>query len=75
VVPIPHDYLAFFVLDDSAALVIATFWTDRMGRDCNAALRAIADLTLLHVVVRASFAGTAVGVFAFGDSHRWEVRI
>jgi hypothetical protein len=67
--------LAFFVLDDRAALIVATFRTNRVGRDSTAALRAVADLTSLDSVVRASFAGSAVGVFAFWDSHRGRVQI
>ena len=66
--------LAFFLLDDGPSLVIAAFRANRVGRNSGAALRAIADLTLLDVVVGASFASSAVGMFAFGDSHRCVVR-
>ena len=63
--------LAVFVLDDRPPLVITAFWANGVGRNSATAAGAIADRTLLDVVMRASFAGTAVGMFAFGDSHRW----
>ena len=58
------------MLNDGPPLVIAAFRANRMGRNSSAALRAIADLTLLHVIVGASFAGSAIGMFALWDSHR-----
>jgi hypothetical protein len=70
----PTDFisrLAVFLLDDRPALVIAAFWANGVGRSRSTATGAIADRALLDVVVRASFAGSAVGMFTFGDSHRW----
>ena len=58
------------MLDDSPSLVIPAFRANRVGRDGNIALWAIANLTLLDAVVGASFACTAVGVFSLGNSHR-----
>ena len=57
-------------LYDGASHVVATLGTDRVGGDSSAALGAVADLTLLHVIVAASFTCSAVGVFSFWDSHR-----
>lgn len=62
--------LAVFVLDDSTTLIVSAFWADRVGRYRGAALRAVADLTLFHTIVRASFTSSAVRVFSFRDSHR-----
>jgi hypothetical protein len=61
--------LAFFVFDNGPTLVVTTFGANGVGRNGRATLRAIADLTLLDVVVGASFASSAVGMFSFGDSH------
>jgi hypothetical protein len=66
--------LAFFVLDHCPSLVIATFGANCVGRNSTAALGAIADLTPLYAMVRASFAGSAVGMFTFRDSHGCIVR-
>jgi hypothetical protein len=62
--------LAVFLLDDRPPLVITAFWANGVGRSRSTAIGAIADRALLDVVVRASFAGSAVGMFTFGDSHR-----
>jgi len=72
--PIPRR-LRFLVLDDSPALVIATFWADRVSWNGDTALRAVADLTTFDPMMGASFSSTAIGMFAFGDSHCWVVRI
>ena len=62
--------LAFFVLNDSPTHVVPAFRANGVSRNGNAALWAVTDLTLLHVVVRASLTRSAVGMFAFWDSHR-----
>ena len=67
--------LRFFVLDDRTALVIAAFWADRVSWNSDTALWAVADLTTLDPMMGASFSCTAIGMFAFGDSHCWVVRI
>ena len=56
--------------DDGPALVITTLGTNGMGGNSGAALRAIANLTPFDVVVAASFAGSAVGMLAFWNSHQ-----
>ena len=58
------------MLDDSPTLVIPAFRANRVGWNGATALRTVADLTLLDMVVRASFACTAVGVFTLWNSHR-----
>ncbi len=64
--------LVLVVLDDGPPLVIAAFGANRMGWNRGAALRAVADLALLDMVVSASTASSGVGVFSFWDSHRCE---
>ncbi|TWT52583.1 hypothetical protein Pla22_02070 [Rubripirellula amarantea] len=61
--------LRFLRLNYGAALVIATFWAYRVRWHSTAALWAISDLTLFHVVVATAFASSAIGVFTFWDSH------
>ena len=68
--PLRDPPLVFFVLDDGPTLVIAALGTNRVRRDGTAALRAVTDLAALDVVVGASLAASAVGVFSLGDSHR-----
>lgn len=61
--------------DDRAAHVVAAFGAHSVGWHRGAALRAIGDLTLLHPIVRATFASAAVAVFAFGDGHDVETKL
>lgn len=58
------------MLDDGPTLVVPTFRANRVGWDRVVALWAVADLTPLDMVMGASFACSAVGMFALGNSHR-----
>ena len=62
--------LAFLRLDQRPPLVITTLGADRVGRNGTAALGAIRDLAFFDAVMRSALAGTAIGMFAFGDGHR-----
>ena len=58
------------MFDNRAALVVTAFRADRVCWDSVAALGAVPDLAFLDPIMTASFAGTAVRMFAFWDSHR-----
>jgi len=61
--------LLALLLDDRPSHVVAATRADDMRRDRRAAVRARAQLTGLQAVMRATMAGTRVGLFAFGDRH------
>jgi|GEM_PF-5965495 len=63
------------MLNHGATLIIPALWADRMGGDCGAALRAVAYLTTLDMVVGTSLAASAVGVFSLRDSHRCKSKV
>jgi len=59
----------FLGLDHIAAHVVAAIGTHDVGRHGRTAFWAIRQLPRLQGVVRSSFSGPGIGMFAFGDSH------
>lgn len=62
--------LFLFNVHDRAVHVGATIRADHMGRDGRAALRAIGQLPRFYRIMRATFAGSGIRMFAFRNGHR-----